>query len=63
MAKSADWVIVIQGHGPVDGQAEDDADVLFARFVDQLREAGQGVRHAVITTGATLGPGSVRLPE
>lgn len=46
-------VIHIESTGIHDNGRDDDADVMFARFVDDLAKAGHQVHHATFTTGST----------
>ena len=46
-----EWTIVIQGHGIHDNARDDDADVIYQRFVDELAKS-QEIQRADFTVGA-----------
>jgi hypothetical protein len=52
-----DWSLTVLGSGAhhnttIEKLVENDADILFAKFIDDLKLRGHTIRHAEMVTGA-----------
>lgn len=53
------WTITVTGHGIHDNGRDDDADVIFQRFVEELA-GSQQIHSAIFTAGASR---AAKIPE